>query len=143
MCGFCIWMSVFVQIRCLICIFCISNFHTTGRVDKLDNSFSRSRSSSMSSLENVSAESVTCLAFADSYTKKSGKWLLTNVVTPLILFFHFCLDPSTLLPTLWVGTSLGSVLTVSISLPDSDIRKTQPVVVSILGMYYGIDPVFL
>lgn len=51
-------------------------FHITGRVDKLDNSFSRSRSSSMSSLENVSSESVTCLAFADSYTKKSGKKIL-------------------------------------------------------------------
>jgi hypothetical protein len=44
-----------------------------GRVDKLDSSFSRSRSSSMSSLENITSESVTCLAFADSYTKKSGK----------------------------------------------------------------------
>ncbi|XP_037026071.1 syntaxin-binding protein 5 isoform X4 [Bradysia coprophila] len=83
------------------------------RVDKLDSSFSRSRSSSMSSLENISSESVTCLAFADSYTKKS--------------------DPTTLLPTLWVGTSLGSVLTVSITLPDADLRKAQPVVVSILG----------
>ncbi|XP_037026074.1 syntaxin-binding protein 5 isoform X6 [Bradysia coprophila] len=81
--------------------------------DKLDSSFSRSRSSSMSSLENISSESVTCLAFADSYTKKS--------------------DPTTLLPTLWVGTSLGSVLTVSITLPDADLRKAQPVVVSILG----------
>ena len=45
----------------------------TGRVDKLDSSFSRSRSSSMSSLENIASESVTCLAFADCYTKKSGK----------------------------------------------------------------------
>ena len=27
----------------------------------------------MSSLENISSESVTCLAFVDSYTKKSGK----------------------------------------------------------------------
>ncbi|KAJ6639000.1 Syntaxin-binding protein 5 [Pseudolycoriella hygida] len=82
-------------------------------LNKLDSSFSRSRSSSMSSLENISSESVTCLAFADSYTKKS--------------------DPTTLLPTLWVGTSLGSVLTVSITLPDADLRKAQPVVVSILG----------
>lgn len=44
------------------------------RPDKLDSSFSRSRSSSMCSLENVSAESVTCLAFADSYTRKSGEF---------------------------------------------------------------------
>ncbi|XP_055303956.1 syntaxin-binding protein 5 isoform X4 [Sitodiplosis mosellana] len=83
------------------------------RVDKLDSSFSRSRSSSMSSLENISTESVTCLAFADSYTKKS--------------------DPSTLLPTLWVGTSLGSVLTISITLPDADARKIQPVLPTIMG----------
>ncbi|XP_055371132.1 syntaxin-binding protein 5 isoform X6 [Condylostylus longicornis] len=81
--------------------------------DKLDSSFSRSRSSSMSSLENISSEAVTCLAFSDSYTKKS--------------------DPSLLTPTLWVGTSLGSVLTVSISLPDADCRNAQPVLVSILG----------
>lgn len=45
----------------------------TGRVDKLDSSFSRSRSSSMSSLENISQEGIQCLAFADSYTKKSGE----------------------------------------------------------------------
>ncbi|XP_063707454.1 syntaxin-binding protein 5 isoform X2 [Culicoides brevitarsis] len=83
------------------------------RFNKLDSSFSRSRSSSMSSLENITSEAVTCLAFTDSYTKKS--------------------DPSALLPTLWVGTSLGSVLTVSITLPDSDNRKAQPMVVSFLG----------
>ncbi|CAA9995552.1 unnamed protein product, partial [Nesidiocoris tenuis] len=35
-------------------------------------SFSRSRSSSMSSLENISSEAVQCIAFADSYTKKTG-----------------------------------------------------------------------
>lgn len=49
-------------------------FNTMGRVDKLDTSFSRSRSSSMSSLENISTESITCLAFADSYTKKLGEF---------------------------------------------------------------------
>lgn len=48
--------------------------------DKLDSTFSRSRSSSMCSLENVSSESVTCLAFADSYTKKSGKSIEVVVV---------------------------------------------------------------
>ncbi|XP_061378647.1 syntaxin-binding protein 5 isoform X5 [Danaus plexippus] len=81
--------------------------------DKLDSSFSRSRSSSMSSLENISQEGIQCLAFADSYTKKS--------------------DPSTLLPTLWIGTTLGSVLTMMISLPEADMRHTQPVVVSTSG----------
>lgn len=28
----------------------------------------------MSSLENISAEAIQCLAFADSYTKKAGKY---------------------------------------------------------------------
>nr|XP_021206651.1 syntaxin-binding protein 5 isoform X3 [Bombyx mori] len=83
------------------------------RIDKLDSSFSRSRSSSMSSLENISQEGIQCLAFADSYTKKS--------------------DPTTLLPTLWIGTTLGSVLTMMISLPEADLRHTQPVVVSTSG----------
>jgi hypothetical protein len=30
----------------------------------------------MSSLENISTEAIQCLAFADSYTKKSGKLIL-------------------------------------------------------------------
>ncbi|KAG5890560.1 hypothetical protein JTB14_028310 [Gonioctena quinquepunctata] len=81
--------------------------------DKLDSSFSRSRSSSMSSLENITSESIQCLAFADSYTKKS--------------------EPTVLTPTLWVGTSLGSVLTILISPPDPDSRSSQPVVVSLVG----------
>ncbi|XP_057661872.1 syntaxin-binding protein 5 isoform X5 [Diorhabda carinulata] len=81
--------------------------------DKLDSSFSRSRSSSMSSLENITSESIQCLAFVDSYTKKS--------------------EPSTLMPTLWVGTSLGSVITIYITPPDVDSRSSQPVVVSLVG----------
>ncbi|XP_074033347.1 syntaxin-binding protein tomosyn isoform X6 [Leptinotarsa decemlineata] len=81
--------------------------------NKLDSSFSRSRSSSMSSLENITSESIQCLAFADSYTKKS--------------------EPTVLTPTLWVGTSLGSVITILISPPDPDSRSSQPVVVSLVG----------
>lgn len=91
-------LSKFIIFRCLICLsflflFCfvlnlvsvsVSHwmFRTMGRVDKLDTSFSRSRSSSMSSLENISTESVTCLTFADSYTKKSGK--LNRKITAII-----------------------------------------------------------
>ncbi|KAF3428403.1 hypothetical protein E2986_11645 [Frieseomelitta varia] len=45
---------------------------TAGRVDKYDSSFQRSRSSSMSSLENITTETISCLTFADSYTKKGG-----------------------------------------------------------------------
>ena len=44
-------------------------------LDKSDGSFSRSRSSSMSSLENISKESIQCLTFADAYTRKTGKSL--------------------------------------------------------------------
>lgn len=44
------------------------------RPDKLDSSFSRSRSSSMSSLDNITTESIQCLTFGDSYTKKSGTY---------------------------------------------------------------------
>ncbi|XP_069687283.1 syntaxin-binding protein 5 isoform X2 [Periplaneta americana] len=88
------------------------------RLNKLDSSFSRSRSSSMSSLENISSEAIQCLAFADSYTKKS--------------------DPSTF-PTLWVGTSLGSVLTVMISVPPpGESRMTQPVIVSPIGTIFRL-----
>ncbi|XP_066245384.1 syntaxin-binding protein 5 isoform X2 [Euwallacea similis] len=84
------------------------------RVDKLDSSFSRSRSSSMSSLENITSESIQCLLFVDSYSKKS--------------------EPSVVTPTLWVGTSLGSVLPILISPPEPDSRSSQPVVVSMVGM---------
>lgn len=84
-----------------------------GRVDKLDNSFSRSRSSSMSSLENITSEAIQVLAFTDSFTKRS--------------------DPLSLVPSLWVGTSLGSVLAITIIPPDADSRSSQPVVVSLMG----------
>ncbi|XP_044259753.1 syntaxin-binding protein 5 isoform X1 [Tribolium madens] len=84
------------------------------RVDKLDSSFSRSRSSSMSSLENITSEAIQCLIFADSFAKKT--------------------EPTLLIPTLWVGTSLGSVLTILITPPDPDSRSSQPVVVSLVGV---------
>ncbi|XP_043667394.1 syntaxin-binding protein 5 isoform X9 [Vespula pensylvanica] len=79
------------------------------RIDKFDGSFQRSRSSSMSSLENITTETISCLTFADSYTKKS--------------------DTSTL-PTLWVGTSLGSIQTVVFNPPVPGERHAYPVVVS-------------
>lgn len=48
-------------------------FRNAGRTDKFDSSFQRSRSSSMSSLENISTETISCLTFAESCTKKNGK----------------------------------------------------------------------
>ncbi|XP_072755158.1 syntaxin-binding protein 5 isoform X7 [Anoplolepis gracilipes] len=77
--------------------------------DKFDGSFQRSRSSSMSSLENITTETISCLTFADSYTKKTD----TNGM-----------------PTLWIGTSLGSVTTVVFNTPAHGERHAHPVVVS-------------
>ncbi|XP_017782467.1 PREDICTED: syntaxin-binding protein 5 isoform X2 [Nicrophorus vespilloides] len=88
--------------------------HLMRRFNKLDNSFSRSRSSSISSLENITAEAIQCLVFADSYAKRT--------------------EPNHMTPTLWVGTSLGSVLTVLIGPTDPDSRSSQPVVVSLVGV---------
>ncbi|XP_059224252.1 syntaxin-binding protein 5 isoform X6 [Stomoxys calcitrans] len=80
---------------------------------KLDGSFSRSRSSSMSSIDMSSAESVTCLAFIESYAKKN--------------------DMLSIVPTLWVGTSFGSILTLVVTMPEREVRKSQPVLVTING----------
>ncbi|KAL4233705.1 Syntaxin-binding protein 5 [Mactra antiquata] len=87
--------------------------------DKNDgSSFSRSRSSSMSSLENVSKEAIQCLVFADSYTRK---------------FDNFTS------PCLWVGTSLGSVLVIVLNLPpQGEQRLTQPVIVSPSGTIFRL-----
>ncbi|XP_070143981.1 syntaxin-binding protein 5 isoform X3 [Drosophila kikkawai] len=85
----------------------------SGGADKLDGTFSRSRSSSMSSIDMSSSESVTCLAFIESYAKRN--------------------DILTLVPTLWIGTSFGSILTLFITMPDRDVRKSQPVLITING----------
>ncbi|XP_033323239.2 syntaxin-binding protein tomosyn isoform X2 [Megalopta genalis] len=79
------------------------------RFNKYDSSFQRSRSSSMSSLENITTETISCLTFADSYTKKTD-------TCPV--------------PTLWVGTSLGSIQTVIFNTPARADRHAHPVVVS-------------
>ncbi|XP_023287621.1 syntaxin-binding protein 5 isoform X2 [Orussus abietinus] len=84
-------------------------FGNAGRIDKPDTSFQRSRSSSMSSLENIASETISCLTFADSYTKKSD---------------------SSALPTLWIGTSLGSVQTIVFNAPTYSERHTQPLTIS-------------
>ncbi|KAH8387043.1 hypothetical protein KR093_004226 [Drosophila rubida] len=83
------------------------------KIHKLDGTFSRSRSSSMSSIDMSSSESVTCLAFIESYAKRN--------------------DILSLVPTLWIGTSFGSILTLFITMPERDVRKSQPVLVTING----------
>ncbi|XP_005089335.1 syntaxin-binding protein 5 isoform X2 [Aplysia californica] len=91
-------------------------------VDKVDgSSFSRSRSSSMSSLDNVTKEAIQCLVFADSYTRKS--------------------DTETS-PCLWVGTSLGSVIVIVLVL-QPDQRLSQPVIVSPSGSLYRMKGVIV
>ncbi|XP_037822841.1 syntaxin-binding protein 5 isoform X1 [Lucilia sericata] len=83
------------------------------KTHKVDGSFSRSRSSSMSSIDMSSAESVTCLAFIETFAKRS--------------------DILSLVPTLWIGTSFGSILTLVVSMPEREVRKSQPVLVTING----------
>ncbi|CAN7989536.1 unnamed protein product [Ixodes hexagonus] len=83
--------------------------------DKLDSSFSRSRSSSMSSLENISSEAILCLSYAEAFSRKSGKYGHTSTS-----------------PSLWVGTHLGSVLAVSLTVP-IESRHQQPVIASPSG----------
>lgn len=36
-------------------------------------------------------------------------------------------------PTLWVGTSFGSILTLVVTMPEREVRKSQPVLVTING----------
>ncbi|XP_017888564.1 syntaxin-binding protein 5 isoform X6 [Ceratina calcarata] len=87
----------------------LSNTRQYNSLDKYDSSFQRSRSSSMSSLENIITETISCLTFADSYTKKSD-------TSPV--------------PTLWIGTSVGSIQTVIFNTPSRTERHAHPVVVS-------------
>lgn len=91
----------------------------------------------MSSLENITSEAIQCLAFAESYSKKSGMFFLNNTHTTNTKIHKFsCFfftEPTTPVPTLWIGTSLGSVLTVPLQPPDVENRTTQPYIVSICG----------
>ncbi|XP_041127571.1 syntaxin-binding protein 5-like isoform X1 [Polyodon spathula] len=78
-----------------------------------DNSFSRSRSSSVSSIDKESKETITALYFMDSYGRKND---------------------GTLSPCLWVGTSLGVVLVISLNLPSGEEqRQSEPVMVAPTG----------
>lgn len=85
--------------------------------DKLDGSFSRSRSSSISSLENISSEAIQCLAFADSYIRKNDTQMS---------------------PTLWVGTSLGSVIQVMLVIPPLEGRLSNPAQVTPSGTIFRL-----
>ncbi|XP_063744215.1 syntaxin-binding protein 5-like isoform X7 [Eleginops maclovinus] len=72
-----------------------------------ENSFSRSRSSSVSSIDRDTKEAITTLQFGESYGRKNDA--LPN-------------------PCLWVGTSLGVVLVIPMSIPtDHEERMEEPV----------------
>ncbi|XP_073768258.1 syntaxin-binding protein 5-like isoform X27 [Danio rerio] len=82
-------------------------------LESRENSFSRSRSSSVSSIDRETKEAVTTLQFAESYGRKSD---------------------SLPTPCLWVGTSLGLVLIIPMSIPtDEQERQEDPVTVAPTG----------
>ncbi|XP_017276182.1 syntaxin-binding protein 5-like isoform X12 [Kryptolebias marmoratus] len=78
-----------------------------------ENSFSRSRSSSVSSIDRDTKEAITTLQFGESYGRKSDAL------------------PT---PCLWVGTSLGVVLLIPLSIPiDQEERMEEPVAIGPSG----------
>ncbi|XP_021334413.1 syntaxin-binding protein 5-like isoform X17 [Danio rerio] len=90
----------------------ITNYSWSERESR-ENSFSRSRSSSVSSIDRETKEAVTTLQFAESYGRKSD---------------------SLPTPCLWVGTSLGLVLIIPMSIPtDEQERQEDPVTVAPTG----------
>ncbi|XP_036405193.1 syntaxin-binding protein 5a isoform X3 [Megalops cyprinoides] len=82
-------------------------------LDNRDNSFSRSRSSSVTSIDKESREAITAFHFCETFTRKTD---------------------SATTPSLWVGTSLGTVLVIALNLPPAgEQRLLQPVIVSPSG----------
>ncbi|XP_015680041.1 syntaxin-binding protein 5 isoform X2 [Protobothrops mucrosquamatus] len=82
-------------------------------LDIRDNSFSRSRSSSVTSIDKESREAISALHFCETFTRKADT------------------SPS---PCLWVGTTLGTVLVIALNLPPGgEQRLLQPVIVSPSG----------
>ncbi|XP_034017654.1 syntaxin-binding protein 5a [Thalassophryne amazonica] len=83
-------------------------------LDHRDNSFSRSCSSSVTSIDKEAREAVTSFHFCETFVRRGD---------------------STLTPCLYVGTSLGTVLLVAITLPPpGEQRQLRPVHMSPTGM---------
>uniref|UniRef100_A0A4W6F139 Syntaxin-binding protein 5-like n=1 Tax=Lates calcarifer TaxID=8187 RepID=A0A4W6F139_LATCA len=83
------------------------------RIYAKDNSFTRSRSSSVTSIERESREAISSFHFCESFPRKTD---------------------SLLSPCLLVGTTQGSVMMVALSLPPGgDQRLQQPVGISSCG----------
>ncbi|XP_068127055.1 syntaxin-binding protein 5-like isoform X2 [Hyperolius riggenbachi] len=78
-----------------------------------ESSFSRSRSSSVSSIDKEAKEAITALYFMESFARKH--------------------DPVPM-PCLWVGTSLGVVLVLSLNVPvGEEQRMAEPIMVTPSG----------
>ncbi|XP_049917364.1 syntaxin-binding protein 5 isoform X7 [Epinephelus moara] len=81
--------------------------------DAKDNSFTRSRSSSVTSIDRESREAISSFHFCESFTRKTD-----SAVSPCLL----------------VGTTQGTVMMVALSLPPGgDQRLQQPVGISSCG----------
>uniref|UniRef100_A0A8C3A4E9 Syntaxin-binding protein 5-like n=1 Tax=Cyclopterus lumpus TaxID=8103 RepID=A0A8C3A4E9_CYCLU len=98
---------------------CVNNVVYTSRLSSLfsspsrENSFSRSRSSSVSSIDRETKEAITTLQFGESFGRKSDAL------------------PT---PCLWVGTSLGMVLLIPMSIPTvHEERMEEPVTIGPSG----------
>lgn len=82
-------------------------------LDHRDNSFSRSRSSSVTSIDKEAREAISSFQFGETFARKGD---------------------STLTPCLYVGTSLGTVLVLALTLPPAgEQRQLQPVIISPTG----------
>lgn len=72
--------------------------------DARDNSFSRSRSSSVTSIDRESREVITSFYFCDSLSKKSEMVAV---------------------PSLWIGTSQGNMLAITLTVPSTPEQRMQ------------------
>uniref|UniRef100_A0A8C5CKQ4 Syntaxin binding protein 5L n=1 Tax=Gadus morhua TaxID=8049 RepID=A0A8C5CKQ4_GADMO len=89
----------------------------TSGAESRENSFSRSRSSSVSSIDRETKEAVTTLQFGESYGRKGDA------------------QPT---PCLWVGTSLGVVLLIPMSVPtEEEERLEEPVTIGAVLLMKG------
>ncbi|XP_036450036.1 syntaxin-binding protein 5 isoform X4 [Colossoma macropomum] len=81
--------------------------------DARDNSFSRSRSSSVASIDKESREVISSLHFYDCLSRKSE---------------------ATAVASLWLGTSMGTMLAISLNVPSTpELRLQQTVGISFCG----------
>ncbi|XP_060790450.1 syntaxin-binding protein 5 isoform X4 [Neoarius graeffei] len=85
----------------------IHRTHSVPDSNAKDNSFSRSRSSSMTSIDKESREVISSLHFCDSLSRKS------DVAAS---------------PSLWVGTSVGTMLGISFNVPSTPEQRLQQTV---------------